>query len=296
MVQSPLQDFIAPLDVNSNPDGIDKITGMLYINGQLIINAERWYDAVADNVDTTLVMRDAGNMASSTIDGYYQMNGDTESSGYMSPIPAEWQADFGGAYLTGWASNYSIISRYSVGPSLWVFDHATLLNDSGANSGPINATAFLNYSYAGGNRIHPDAWEESTGSSSPLWNPLARAMFGFIVPGTNTFAVFGSNAGIYSGVGYKITQNNGNLCGGPCAYDASDYYNYYWLYDVQDILNATNVYDPQPYEYGELSVPFDESGSIRISGGTFDPSTGTLYLALREADGNAPVIVVYQIQ
>ena len=58
----------------------------------------------------------------------------------------------------------------------------------------------------------------------------------------------------------------------------------------------TNDYEPQPYEYGELSVPFDEGGSHPIKGGAFDPSTGTLYLSLRRADGDAPVIVVYQIQ
>ncbi len=73
-----------------------------------------------------------------------------------------------------------------------------------------------------------------------------------------------------------------------------DHYNYYWLLDVKEILNATQVYDIQPYAYGRLSVPFDNQGNNRIIGGTFDPASGMLYLSLKDK-GRPPLIVGYQV-
>ena len=51
---SPRQNFRRILDEVANPEGINRITGMLYVNGQLIVNAETWYDASESNRDTTL--------------------------------------------------------------------------------------------------------------------------------------------------------------------------------------------------------------------------------------------------
>ncbi len=46
VVDAPIQPFVALLDANpnGNPEGIDRITGMLWLNGQLIVNAETWYE------------------------------------------------------------------------------------------------------------------------------------------------------------------------------------------------------------------------------------------------------------
>jgi len=302
VVETPIQSFKSILNASSggNPEGINRITGLLYIDGQLIVNAEESYDAGGGNKDTTLVLRDAKNIATSTIDGYYQLSGGARAAGYMAPIPQEWQTDFGGPYLTGWSSVYSINSRYSIGPSLFVFDSESLLGAASGSMGPISTTAYMNFSYSGGNFLSPDALQKSQGSASPIWNLLSRGMYGFIVPGTSTFAVFGSSGGVDSGIGYKITQDSGRLCGGYCSYEAADNYNYYWLFDVKEILNATQVYDIQPYAYGRLSVPFDNQGKNRIIGGTFDPGTGMLYLSLRGAGqvgkyDRPPLIVGYQV-
>jgi hypothetical protein len=213
----------------------------------------------------------------------------------MSPIPQEWQAKFAGDFLTGWSSVYSINSRYSIGPSLFVFNSDALLNGA-ASSGPIDATAFMDFAFSGNQWLDSNFGNQSPGTVSPLWNYLSSGVYGFIVPGTSTFAVVGSNGGIDSGIGYKL----GPGCGGFCSYDAADNYNYYWLFDAQEILNASNVYDIQPYSYGKLSVPFDEQGKHKISGATFDPGTGMLYLALSKAGGIGqydvtPLIVGYQV-
>ena len=238
-------------------------------------------------------IRNAENLASSNIDGYYELTGAANAAGYMAPIPPEWQADFGGAYLTGWSSVYSINGRYSIGPSLFVFDSDNLLNGS-ANSGPTTATAFMNFPF-GGNWLDPNYTQTGPGGASALWNFLSTGVFGFIVPGTSTFAVFGSNGGINSGIGYKIRG-----CGGFCSYDAADNYNYYWLFDVRDILNASAPHDIQPYAYGQVSVPFDNGGDYKIVGGTFDPDTRMVYLTLAYAGGltqtdYTPLIIGYEI-
>ncbi|WP_340198576.1 hypothetical protein [Ascidiimonas sp. W6] len=294
-VSEPLQDFHTVLNAVDNPSNVNRINGMLYKNEQLVINAEVWYDASGRNRNTSLVVRDANNIGTSQIDGYYQMDGAAHAAGYLSPIPNEWHERFNAEYLTGWSSVNSIISRYSYGPSLFTFDLNGLLNTS-SNSGSIETVPFMNFSFNDQNYITPP----SNDPGEAVWNYLAKGMYGFIVPGTRTFAVFGSAGGIDSGIGYKITQDNGNLCGGYCAYQASDYYNYYWFFDVEEILNAENVSSPRPYAYGKFSIPFDDDGSHRIIGGSFDSSSGLLYLALGKAGqvgqyDRPPLIVGYKM-
>ena len=300
----PLQPFANVLDTmeNGNPDNLDKITGMLVVGDQLIINAETWYDAATDNTHTTLKI-DANNLGS-VPGGSYRLEGGAHSAGYMAPIPENYRAAFGADYLTGWSSVYSIISRYSVGPSLWTFSSSDVLNAGAGDS--IFATAFMNFPFDD-HMIDPRAteWAQQGQAgpfepASPLWNPLSKGIVGFIVPGTTTFAVFGSNAGLTNGIGYKAVQDNGYECPGPCPYTAGDQYNYYWFFDVDEILAASDVYEPRPYAYGKWSIPYDKNGEHLIIGGTFDDVTNTLYLAL---DGAAivetyekpPLIVTFKI-
>lgn len=296
IVESPLQDFHPVLgeSPNGNPDEIDRITGLYWSDGQLIVNANRWYDAAGTARDTTLVVR--GGELGGTVDGYFELDGAAHSAGYMSPIPADWQDALGGDTITGWASNYSIVSRYSVGPTLYVFDPADVTGSAAGAQGPVAATAFMDFGYGGGEEgfLAPDALvytcfqeDESSpttcedgASASPLWNVLSRAMYGFIVPGTRTFALFGSSAGVDTGIGYKITQTNDNLCGGPCARGADDQYNYYWFFDLEEILAASELSDPRPYAFGRWSVPFDRDGAHEIIGGAYAADEDVLYLSL----------------
>ncbi|MBW2527627.1 MAG: hypothetical protein JRI23_25825, partial [Deltaproteobacteria bacterium] len=301
----PLQPFTDLLSTGGNPEAIDRITGMLWVDGALIVNAEQWYDAPGDNVDTSLVVEDASDLAGA-VDGYFELSGRAQCAGYMGAIPAEWQSAFGAEFYTGWSSVYSIISRYSLGPSLWTFAPTDMVNGSASSNPQINATAFMNYAY-GETHLSDRATEwEAQGSTgpfppaSPLWNPLSRGRYGFFVPGTSTFAVIGSTAGLETGIGYKIEQDDGNLCGGPCPYGSDDYTNYYWLFDVEEILAADNVFDPQPYDYGVWDVPFDEGGRHAVIGATLDPQSGTLYVAIANAGqlgdyDRPPLIITYRL-
>ena len=52
------------------------------------------------------------------------------------------------------------------------------------------------------------------------------------------------------GIGYELVQEDGNQCGGLCAFGPSIYYNYYWMFDINEILFAHTVSRTRPYVYG----------------------------------------------
>jgi hypothetical protein len=166
----------------------------------------------------------------------------------------------------------------------------------GALPDPIQTTTLLDYSLS--HPLHADLSNDSR--TNALWTHLSRATYGLVVPGTRTYLVLGSSGGHVSGVGYKITQDDGTLCGGYCSYAADDNYTYYWAYDVDDLIAVRQgtlaPHAARPYELGQLPVPFP---TREIGGGAFDASSGTLYLTLQRADreqgtyANPPVVAAY---
>eukprot|EP00586_Coscinodiscus_wailesii_P006831 CAMPEP_0172487938 /NCGR_PEP_ID=MMETSP1066-20121228/17238_1 /TAXON_ID=671091 /ORGANISM="Coscinodiscus wailesii, Strain CCMP2513" /LENGTH=362 /DNA_ID=CAMNT_0013254853 /DNA_START=429 /DNA_END=1517 /DNA_ORIENTATION=- len=303
----PVQDFTEFLDRMNNPSELNRITGMLYRAGSLIVNAENWYDACGCATDTTFVVKDANNMANSDVIGYFKMNGAANSAGYMGSIPSHLQKDFKAKFYTGWSSVYSIISRYSLGPSLWTFNARGLLKRSSNGKPKVASRARMNYAYKGPGGAHLSKgalnWAEQGTpgpfpKADPLWNPLSQGVYGFFIPKSRTFAVIGNNAGLKTGIGYKAVQENGCECPGPCPYGVDDYYNYYWLFDVDDILKPKPVYAHKPYAHGTWDVPFSNNGMNRIIGATLDDTSGTLYVALGNAGqlgeyDRPPLIVTY---
>ena len=109
------------------------------------------------------------------------------------------------------------------------------------------------------------------------------------MPGTRTYATFGSLAGRDSGLGYKITQDNGNLCGGYCPREADDEHTYYWFFDVNDLVRVKTgelaASAVRPYEYGVFPAPFQPAvGANGITGGSYNEASGLLYLTLDQAN------------
>jgi hypothetical protein len=302
MAGPPLQEFSDILGKVSggNPQNLNRIGGLEYIAGpsgtELIVNVYEYYDAPGDNTQTTCVVRDTGDISASDVDGFYIFRGGAgHTSGWISPIPSEWQALLGGSNITGQSSGIPIISRCSVGPSAFAFDSSDIVGTSSVPD-PVPTTKLLDFSLA--NPLHDDLSNASL--ANDLWTHLSRAVYGFIVPGTRTYATIGYSGGHESGVCYKCTQNDGTLCGGYCAPDSEDYYHYYWLWDVKDLVSVKNgemmSYDVRPYEYGEFPTPFE---TRYLGGGSFDPSSMQLYLTVQRADilqgpySNPPVVVVY---
>lgn len=333
---SLLQPFTNVLSRASTPTttGADRIFAMQYINGQLYIQAARWYAGTifTNPADTSLVIRDPSNLSSSTVDGFFKMAGGERTVGYISPIPTEWQAILGGPYLTGnGRSGMAIDSRLSIGPSLYVFNPADLTGAGGS----ISTLEKQNYTVATamGSTVHPLPsnaphsvleWDGTTtwtpwdwapqdafnytgllsgfAQKNGIWTAGSVANFGFIVPGTRTFAVFGSSGMHDSGGGYKIQQKSGRNCNGPCSYDPADNYGYYWLFDLKDIVQAGDTHSVVPYEYGKLGTRYK---GLPSSAG-FDPATGKLFIYIKNANQDVteadnfgsgyPVVNVYALQ
>jgi hypothetical protein len=292
-----LQPYVTILDKKTRGNDTNLITGMLYHQGCLIVNSEIWYDGSGANMDNTQVFMDANDLANSDYKGLFQIQEGAKAAGYMSQIPESAQTILGGEYLVGWASNNSIVSRYSLGPSLHTFAPSDIVNAEASVdvSIPVNTQMMFSLSeqmVANSNGYTLDV--------SPIWGILAKANYGFVIPDTPYFLVVGSHGGIHSGVGYKITQDDGRLCGGGCTYEAADNYNYFWLFDINDFASASAVHDIVPVSYGKWSHPFDKLGKYEVLGATFDHDNEMLYISLGGAGqvgeyDVVPLVVAYHI-
>lgn len=295
-----IQSYVRALDKNEVGKRNNRITGMLYYKQHLLVNSEIWYDASGKNIDNLQVISNANDLKNSAFKGMLQLEGAAKVAGYMSAIPKEWQRELGGKYISGWASNYSITSRYSQGPSLFVFDpeHAVKANLTGDRK--IATTAKMVFPLKDGKSMISGS-HKYRDDVSPIWSALANARYGFIVPNSTTFMVVGYNGGIHSGIGYKIVQDTGRLCAGGCSKIAKDRYNYFWLFDVNDIINAPEPHKIMPYSYGKWSHPYDKGGSHKVIGGTFDSVNNRLLLTLGGAGrvkqyDRPPLILSYKIK
>jgi hypothetical protein len=302
MAAAPLQQFTPVLNraTSGNPQGLDRIGGMKFVNSnrgpQLIINAYEYYDAPGNNSQTTLIARNSSELASCVMEGYHSFQGGAgHTSGWISPIPQQWRSSLGGDAITGQSSGIPIISRTSVGPSAFAFSTDDLTEVASVIN-PIQTAKLLDFNLA--HPLHEDL--SNTSGTNDIWTHLSRVVYGFVVPDTRSYLTIGQSGGHSSGVCYKCTQNNGNLCGGYCANDAADYSLYYWLWDIEDMLAVKNgtmhSYDVRPYDYGVFPTPF---ATRSFGGGSFDPESNTLFLTIQQADrlqgtySNPPVVVAF---
>ena len=295
------QSFVSVLDkAASNPESLDEIVGLEVVDGKLVINAVEYYDAPADNQLSTLVLDNASDLAGASAGAFRGIDGFARAAGWISAIPAAWQGPLGGTHITGYSSGGPIIGRYSVGPSAFAVDLEAAVQGTDAS---IPSSELLGFSLD--SPLADDLDNESRRNS--LWTHLSQARYGFIVPNTRTYMTIGWSGGHESGVGYKITQTDDTLCGGYCSYDSKDNYNFYWLWDLDDLLDAkagTIAPDAiEPYESGRLELPFQADGALKpIGGASFDSTNNLLYVSLLRANtelgqyDNPPLIVAYRLQ
>jgi hypothetical protein len=295
-----LQNYVTILNKRDEGNQTNKINGILYYNENLIVTSEIWYDGNGDNKDNLQTFSMANNLGTSPYTGMLQLEGFARAAGYMSKVPDESIELLGGDYISGWASNYSITSRYSQGPSMYVIDPQEIINATPTVTREIKSSILMSFPLSEGKSLVPDG-DRYLKDISPIWGPVAQARYGFIVPGTSLFMVIGSHGGIHSGVGYKITQDGGNVCGGGCTYEASDNYNFFWLFDINDITTAENSWEVQPISYGKWSHPYDNSGGNMVKGATYDHVNKKLYISLDNAAkvgtyDRPPMILAYKVQ
>ena len=115
------------------------------------------------------------------------------------------------------------------------------------------------------------------------------------------FMAVGTHSGLHSGLGYKIAQDNGALCAGDYPCENDDVYNYFWFFDVTEMLESQNPWDVRPISYGKLSHPYDMSGVKTVLGSTYDKNNKTLYLSkINKAHtieyDRPPTIIAYKIE
>jgi hypothetical protein len=286
-----------------------RVTGLELVGKGLMVNYIDWYDAGGKETDTTIFFENASDIETSKIKGPYQLQGAAHSAGWISKIPEEWQMPLGGTHISGSQPNASIISRRSVGPSAYIISPEE--NIVQQEQGRVPAEGLLDFplsnllyeksAYPG--KIYPDDILRNENGKNNLWTFLSGAGYGFIIPGTSTYMTIGRSGGHKTGVGYKIKQDDGRLCGGYCAFSATDYASYYWLWDVNQLLKVKSglikPYDVRPYDYGEFPTPFKDKRAM-VSGGAYDHKSGMLYLSIPGADKlnkylRPPVILAYKL-
>lgn len=295
-----LQPFTFALSQNTvDPRSNDRMNGILEYNGKLLISSENDYNT-GDPSPNIQFLSNSENLSASTNTGLMNLGGESKSGGWLTKVPNNAISLIGGEYVAGWSSVRSITSRYSQGPSLYVFNPEDVVT---ANAGDnVASTELMVYPYGGGNElvVGGDLYLKDT---DPLWGSMAKGRYGFIIPNTNYYMVVGTHAGLNDGVGYKITNDEGELGGGPDSYVAADKYSYYWLYDLNDIVNATNPHDPVPFSYGKWMHPFDNRGRVGISSASFDEINNKLYINLNGANtenggtfSRHQTVLVYDLQ
>ena len=299
MADPPLQPFVGVLDRVDNPQAISRVTGMWLQDGALLVNGVEYYDAPGDNTHTTLVLRDASDLAGSTVDGYFRLEGRAHASGWFSALPEAHREALGGAMIAGNSSGLPIISRLSVGPTAFVF----AVDDVVGGAEPIPTSPLLDYSLA-----TPLREDLANGAGdNDLWTHLSRAVYGFVVPGTRTYATFGHSGGHGPmGVCYKcVPEGRDAECGGYCSRDPRDYSLMYWFFDVEDLAavraGTMAPHEVRPYAHGPFESPFAD-GRPQMGGGAWDAERGLLYLTMLAADreqgryANPPVVVAYRLR
>lgn len=261
-------------------EGNVKLGGTLLFNDRLIVSAYSYYDADG-NQSLSHFVSDPNLSINGDINGPYQV-GDWAGivSGYMAPVPAEWQTSLGGPAITGNCC-LSIIGRTSFGPASSVFNPAELGIQMPAPADPL-----LYYP-----ADHPLAdWD----ATSNLFNGSTHIVAVAFPRGTRSLLFVGRQ-----GIG-DFCYGTGDECGDPIdsskGTHAYPYIHQIWAYDALDLL-AVKQGQKQPWEVLPYALwhltEIDATGSATISGAAFDPVGSRLYVI--ENYGENPAVHVYQL-
>ena len=247
------------------------------------------------------------------------------AAGWFADVPVEHRTRVGGKTLFGGGGTASIIRRLPVGPTLF---GGTL--DGLGTGGHVQVTRFLDYDDETAEQLgaqyfvnQPNwpsgyTWYElghmncdpflppetfyncgqaTTDSSlvvpwiNNFWTIESYGVQGFIIPGTDTYAVIGQIGGIEGGVSYKGNPawNGGSNCPGACTVQVDDYNYKYCLFDLKD-LGGLSVGQAFPYEHGTIPMldrvtTMSGNRSIMMNA-TFDMHSGRLIILMRARAGS----------
>jgi hypothetical protein len=263
----------------------------------LLVNVYRFYDVGPFLTKQALILSSASDIKGSSTGGYIATTGESAAAGWVSPIPKDLQSMLGGTHICGWTASTAraLIYNTSEGPAAYAFNPVAAM---ASNATSMPTTQLMKFSLDSGMVTREQLYNND--HTNKLWTFISEGSFGMIMPGTRTYMVLGGSGGHESGLAYGEPPYGGYK--GYYALDQNDYYPYYWLFDINDFdkvrkgqMQASAI---KPYAVGKFNVPFAR-GWNPISGGSYDETTGTLYLSVYRADtqsgGNPPVIVTYKV-
>jgi hypothetical protein len=265
-------------------EGNVKIGGLLVVERRLIGTLYEYYDGDANAVDSHFQLA-SHDLAKANVSGLFQVGGVGGGfvGGYMTPVPADWQAKLGASHLTGQAA-LAIIGRTSCGPCAMGFEPARL------EQSPSEITPYVFYPLRS-----PLAKEDTQNS---LFNTTTEIR-GVVFPdGSSCVLFFGSH-----GIGpywYGEPKEGGNddphrPSKGP---HAPPYVYQVWAYDAHEFQavkeGSKQPWEVLPYDVWTFDLPYPD-GSNHIGGVAYDAKTGRIYLSQQHVDQTRPVIHVYQV-
>ncbi|MBM89922.1 MAG: hypothetical protein CMQ41_16290 [Gammaproteobacteria bacterium] len=292
-----LSPFVKINPQNKFPGSVNRITGIETLDEHLLVMTDEYYDANTDNNNFLVLLNNNTNLEQAKQVGFFSISAKSHAAGWMSEVPAPLSKELDALYIAGSASNIPINARHSIGPTLFTWFPYFLENVK-----PKGVTLVMEplIDYSLDNPLHPNL--NNKNGKNDLWTELSYAAFGFISPDQSKYIVIGHSGGHDSGVGYKITQKNGHQCGGYCAIDDKDYYNYFWIYSVSDIkksfAGAIEPHEVKPIEYGRLPLL---NHRHLIKGADFNHRTNHLYLSIDNLDTtqseyeSQPLIWVFEL-
>ncbi len=288
---SILQSFRDPTEgkiesINRNDPNAKKIGGHLVYNGKLYVSAFAYYDGDGTQSASHFV-RPLSLSTSGQVQGPFKVGSQYAGfvSGYMTTIPQEWRAHFGGPALTGNCC-IAIAGIQSNGPAVSVFDPENV-----GRLSPVPATPVLGYPY--GNILGPG--ETVTNS---IYN-MSTVIRGVVFPSGSRSVLFFGRIGIG-----RYCYGGGDECGDPAdPYKGTHAYPYVyqvWAYDANDLLAVKNgsklQHQVQPYAIWNFNLPFESNGTHFIGGVAYDEASRNLYVSQQCEDDNcAPIIHAFKI-
>lgn len=262
-------------------DNFARIGGYLVVDGQLVISGYHFYDAANAQTKSHFVTDTELSQPSQP----FTLSSDVPPrwlGGPMATIPTEWQTAFGGdSYLTG-IGGISIASNSSVGPAAATY---------GANDLTGSSSATLVVGYPLENPL------DTPTSQSNVWN-LTSEVRGMVFPNdTNSVLFFGTH-----GTG-AYCYGTGDACGDAAqpyqGTHAPPYRYQVWAYDAEELAavhaGMRPPESPLPYSVWELDLPYS-SDAHQITGTAYDPETGRIFVGQGRADGDLPVIHVFEVR
>lgn len=277
------------------------VAGLYVSNGKLLVNYYKNYDQGGDAqlINTTYVVDDASDLANSTIVGPLEIEGRQYAAGWVAEIPSEWQARLGHEWIGGWTSSTTRAGVHvsSVGPSAFGIDYNELFSDPAAVIPPVNSTAYAWYNLA--NPLEDDMYN---GDLTNRWyTHYSEANYGFIIPNSNLYMVFGRTGGHQFGMTYGEPPYGGAK--GHYTIAQEDKGAAYWLCsldDFEDVRNGLKTHhEVEPIDIGFIEPRFTLSRpdfEHVILGGAYDSTNNRLYLTFGGLGSNGEIAVaVYNV-